>query len=219
VGTAISIVEVLSSRGFVQPINGAVIVELLEETDVDEFQFGWREILLLAPLGKQKIAWRKSYSLLVSGVNLKSPNVKTIRLRVITSASGRFIMDLQIKLFSGLDRGNHIIIITRGSVDIEGFREIFRNVVNTTRSLLDCKVLIDLQDATYQLEPGDIRAFADNLRPEYWPSTNRVALVSEPDPQDYRQLCVLSTFLSNRDIKNAVFKDTIAAVSWLADTM
>jgi hypothetical protein len=129
------------------------------------------------------------------------------------------IMDLQIKLFSGLDRGNHVIIITRGSIDIEGFREIFRNVVNTTRSLIDCKVLIDLQDATYKLEPGDIHAFADNLRPEYWPPTNRVALVSEPDPQDYRQLCVLSTFLSNRAIKNAVFKDTRTAVSWLADAM
>ena len=128
-------------------------------------------------------------------------------------------MDLQIKLFSGLDRGNHVIIITRGAVDIEGFREIFRNVVNTTRSLLDCKVLIDLQDATYNLEPGDIRAFAENLRPEYWPPTNRVALVSESDPQDYRQLCVLSTFLSNRAIKNAVFKDTKTAVSWLAEAM
>ena len=128
-------------------------------------------------------------------------------------------MDLQIKLFSGLDRGNHVIIITRGSVDIEGFREIFRNVVNTTRSLLDCRVLIDLQDATYKLEPADIRAFAENLRPEYWPNTNRVALVSEPDPQDYRQLCVLSTFLSNRAIKNAVFKDTKTAVSWLAEAM
>lgn len=128
-------------------------------------------------------------------------------------------MDLQIKLFSCLDRGNHVIIITRGSVDLEGFREIFRNVVNATRSLLDCKVLIDLQEATYQLEPGDIRAFADNLRPEYWPPNNRVALVSEPDPQDYRQLCVLSTFLSNRAIRNAVFQDTRAAVNWLADAV
>ena len=128
-------------------------------------------------------------------------------------------MDLQIKLFSVLDRGNHVIIITRGSVDIEGFREIFRNVVNATRSLLDCKVLIDLQEATYRLEPADIRAFADNLRPEYWPPTNRVAMVSEPDPHDYRQLCVLSTFLSNRAIRNAVFQDTRAAVSWLADAI
>ena len=161
----------------------------------------------------------KSNGLLASGVNLMSPNVKTITLRIITSVSERFIMDLQIKLFSGLDRGNHVIIITRGSIDIEGFREIFRNVVNTTRSLLDCRVLIDLQDATYKLEPGDIRAFADNLRPEQWPPTNRVALVSEPDPQDYRQLCVLSTFLSNRAVKNAVFKDTRTAVSWLADAM
>jgi hypothetical protein len=169
-------------------------------------------------LGK-KNSYKKFNGFLASGVNLMSPNVKTITLRIINCVPGRFIMDLQIKLFSGLDRGNHVIIITRGSIDIEGFREIFRNVVNTTRSLLDCRVLIDLQDATYKLEPGDIRAFADNLRPEQWPPTNRVALVSEPDPQDYRQLCVLSTFLSNRAIRNAVFKDTRTAVSWLADAM
>ena len=126
-------------------------------------------------------------------------------------------MDLQMKLFSGLDRGNYVIIITRGSVDIDGFREIFRNVVSTTRSLLDCKVLIDLQEATYQLEPADIVAFAENLRPEFWPPTNRVALVSVSDPQEHHQLCVLSTFLSNRVIKNAVFQDKKTAFSWLVE--
>jgi hypothetical protein len=119
----------------------------------------------------------------------------------------------------GLDRGNHVIIITRGPVDIDGFREIFRNVVNATRSLLYCKVLIDFQEASCQLEPGDIHAFAENLRPEYWPPTNKVALVSESDPHDYRQLCVLSAFLPNREIKNAVFEGTRAAVNWLADAI
>jgi hypothetical protein len=130
----------------------------------------------------------------------------------------RLMMDLQIKLFSGLDRGNHVIVIIRGSVDIEGLRQIFRNIVNTTRSLLDCRVLVDLQDATYSLEPVDIHDFAVNLRPEFWPPTNRVALVSVPEPQDYSRLCLLSTFLSNRRIRNAVFKDTKSALSWLIET-
>ena len=89
-------------------------------------------------------------------------------------------MDLQIKLFNGLGRGNHVIVISRGLVDIDGFKEIFRNVANTTEFLLDCMILIDLQDATCRLEPTDIYAFAENLRPEYWPATNRVALVSVP---------------------------------------
>src|SRR5262245_31477984 len=102
----------------------------------------------------------------------------------LPSVSGRFMMDLQIKLFSGLDRGNHVIIITRGSVDIDGFREIFRNVVNTTRSLLDCRVLIDLQDATYNLETGDIRDFAENLRTEYRSSCDIVVLFLELDIND-----------------------------------
>jgi hypothetical protein len=128
------------------------------------------------------------------------------------------MMDLQIKLFSGLDRGNHLIVITRGLVDLEGLRQIFRNIVDTTRSLLDCRVLVDLQDATCSFAPGDIHDFAVNLRPEFWPPTNRVALVSVPELQDYRQLCLLSTFLSNRRIRNAVFQDTKSALGWLVET-
>jgi hypothetical protein len=150
-------------------------------------------------------------------VKLMSLNVKTKAFWVIKFRR-RLIMDLQIKLFSGLDRGNHVIVITRGLVDLDGLRQIFRNIVDTTRALLDCRVLVDLQDATYCLEPGDIHDFAVNLRPEFWPPTNRVALVSVPEPQDYRQLCLLSTFLSNRRIRNAVFQDTKSALSWLVET-
>jgi hypothetical protein len=145
-----------------------------------------------------------------------SPNVKTESFGVIRFPP-EINMDLQIKLFSGLDRGNHVIVITRGLVDLEGLRQIFRNIVDTTRSLLDCRVLVDLQDATYCLEPGELHDFAVNLRPEFWPPTNRVALVSVPEPQDYCRLCLLSTFLSNRRIRNAVFKDTRSALSWLVE--
>jgi hypothetical protein len=154
---------------------------------------------------------------LVPAVNRMSLNVKTEAFSGIMFPPEINMMDLQIKLFSGLDRGNHVIVITRGLVDIEGLRQIFRNIVNTTRSLLDCRVLVDLQDATYSLEPGDIHDFAVNLRPEFWPPTNRVALVSVPEPQDYCRLCLLSTFLSNRRIRNAVFKDTKSALSWLVE--
>jgi hypothetical protein len=155
---------------------------------------------------------------LVPAVNRMSLNVKTEAFSGIMFPPEINMMDLQIKLFSGLDRGNHVIVITRGLVDIEGLRQIFRNIVDTTRSLLDCRVLVDLQDATYSLEPVDIHDFAVNLRPEFWPSTNRVALVSVPEPQDYSRLCLLSTFLSNRRIQNAVFKDTKSALSWLVET-
>jgi hypothetical protein len=143
-------------------------------------------------------------------------NVKTKSFGVIRF-SLEIIMDLQIKLFSGLDRGNHVIVITRGLLDLEGLKQIFRNVADTSRSLLDCRILVDLQEATCCLEPGDIRQFAVNLRPEFWPPTNRVALVSVPEPMDYSRLCLLSTFLSNRRIRNAVFKDTKSALTWLVE--
>jgi hypothetical protein len=41
-------------------------------------------------------------------------------------------------------------------VDIEGVKEIFRNVANTTQFLLDCMIPIDLQDATCRLDPTDM---------------------------------------------------------------
>lgn len=129
-----------------------------------------------------KMSHRRSNALLVSGCQCNVAECQDDSSLNYYLCLREVHMDLQIKLFSGLDRGNHVIVITRGSVDIEGFKEIFRHVVNTTRSLLDCKVLIDLQDATYKLDPGDIHAFADNLRPEFWPPTNRVAMVAESDP-------------------------------------
>jgi hypothetical protein len=54
VGAAISIVDALSSSGFVQPHHVAVFVEILEEIHVDEFSFPVARNLIVAPLGKQK---------------------------------------------------------------------------------------------------------------------------------------------------------------------
>ncbi|HET8564098.1 MAG TPA: hypothetical protein VFM35_09530, partial [Candidatus Binatia bacterium] len=117
------------------------------------------------------------------------------------------VMDLQIKVFRWPDTGNYVIVITHGRVDIEGFKEIFRKVAPLTESLRDYKVVIDLQDATCRLEPADIHGFVTTLSPDLWPN-NKVALVSAPESEQYDQLFVLSTCLSDRGFKIAVFYDT-----------
>ncbi len=48
-------------------------------------------------------------------------------------------------------------MIVRGFVDIEGFKQMFRKVGEMTASLSDCKVLIDLVDATYDSAPRKSR--------------------------------------------------------------
>ena len=128
-------------------------------------------------------------------------------------------MDFQIKLFSWPDRGNHLIMITRGVIDIKGFEQIFREVVTATQPLHDCKVVIDLQDTACNLESADVQAFVDRTEPGLWPATNKIAIVSPREIDQYDQLLMLTSGLSKQGLKIAIFYDSKPAVTWLADTM
>lgn len=128
-------------------------------------------------------------------------------------------MDFQIKLFSWPDRGNHLIIITRGILDVGGLEQVFREVATVTQSLLDCKVVIDLQDAVCNLGTADIQAFANGRKPAAWSNQHKVAMLSPREVEQYDQLVLLTSGLSKQGFKIAVFYDSKAAVSWLADTV
>jgi hypothetical protein len=154
-----------------------------------------------------------------AGVNHVSPNVKTRGLQGFTFPRFDKLMDFQIKLFSWPDRGNHLIMITRGIIDIKGFEQIFREVVTATQPLLDCKVVVDLQDTTCNLESAEVQAFVDGMAPELWPATKKVAIVAPQEIDQYNQLVTLTSGLSKRGLKIAVFYDSKLAVTWLADTV
>jgi hypothetical protein len=151
------------------------------------------------------------------GVNKVSSNVKTLQGFIF--AGFEEVMDFQIKLFSWPDRGNHLIMITRGVLDIKGFEQIFREVVTATQSLRDCKVVVDLQDAMCNLERADIQAFVDGAQPDLWPSTVKVAIVAPREIDQYDNLFALTSDLAKRGLKIAVFYDSKPAVTWLADTI
>ena len=115
-------------------------------------------------------------------------NVKTKILQGFIFPRFDKIMDFQIKLFSWPDRGNHLIMITRGIIDVKGFEQIFREVVTATQPLRDCKVVVDLQDTTCNLERADIQAFVDGAQADLWPSTNKVAIVARWEIDQYDNL-------------------------------
>ena len=71
---------------------------------------------------------------------------------------GEFAMDLKIKLLEMPDAANYLIVITGGMVDAEGFERIFRKIAETSESLLDCRSLIDVENATLRLDQLDIHA-------------------------------------------------------------
>jgi hypothetical protein len=124
-------------------------------------------------------------------------------------------MNFQIKTFS-LDRGNHIIAITNGQVDIEGLKHVFARVIVETKPLLDCKVLVDLQDSTFKLLPFDLAEFLDRFDFDEWPHNNKVALVSSPAKDQFQQLTLLGEGLLKRGLKVVVFYDMKEAISWLS---
>jgi hypothetical protein len=126
-------------------------------------------------------------------------------------------MDFQMKVVRVLQRGNHVIAITRGPVDIDGFKYLFDKVIEETRPLLDCKVLIDFQDSKFKLLPSDAAEFVDSIDLHSWPHNNKVALVSSPEIEQYRQLAMLGDGLTKRTVKIAVFYDTKEAIGWLSD--
>jgi hypothetical protein len=143
-----------------------------------------------------------------------SANVKTkITRSLISSAEEN--MNFQIKLFNFPDAGNHVIVIARGLLDTNGCNQIFHKIAEMTQLLLDCKVMIDLQDATCTLEPADIQRVVNGFTPDLWPHSVRVAMVCGPEVS---QLTALSAGLSNQGFKVAVFNDSKTAVTWLAET-
>ena len=153
-----------------------------------------------------------------AGVNNMSSNVKTKTPQGFIYPRFNKIMDFQIKLFSWPDRGNHLIMITRGIIDVKGFEQILREVVTATQPLRDCKVVVDLQDTTCNLESLDIQAFVDGAEPDLWPSTIKVAIVAPREIDQYDHLFALTSGLVKRGLKIAVFDDSKPAITWLADT-
>jgi hypothetical protein len=128
-------------------------------------------------------------------------------------------MDFQIKLFSWPDKGDHLIMITRGLLDRAALEQIFEEVATVTQPLQDCKVIIDLQETACDLKTADIQNFASGLKLGGWPTTNKIAIVSPHNSEQHGQLLMLTRDLAQLNLKIAVFTDSKSAVNWLTETV
>jgi hypothetical protein len=127
-------------------------------------------------------------------------------------------MDFQIKLFSWPDKGDHLIMITRGVLDRAALEQIFEEVATVTQPLQDCKVIIALQDTACDLKTADIENFANGFK-RGWRATNTIAVVSPHDSDQHDQLLVLTRHLTQLNLKIALFTDSKSAVNWLTETV
>jgi hypothetical protein len=124
-------------------------------------------------------------------------------------------MDFHIKLVQLTEKGNHLIVITRGLIDAGGFKLILRRIAGTSQALSQCMIMIDLEDAELKLDPADFDAIASEVDPAQWHVTNKIALVSS-SAANFDQLLALSQALCNRGLNVAAFSGDKAAVQWLS---
>jgi len=126
-------------------------------------------------------------------------------------------MDFRIKLLQLQDQGNYLIALTRGSLDIKGFEQLFRQIRAASPALLHCKILVDLADVACHLDATEIDRLVTELS-DFWLGENRVALISPADIGQYDRLSNLRAGLSHRGFEVGVFVETKAAADWLAES-
>jgi hypothetical protein len=125
-------------------------------------------------------------------------------------------MNLKIKLLQLPARGNHLIVIAGGIIDPAELEQIFRQIEEQIQSLLDCKILIDLDTADLRFEPADLQDVLDAWAAGLSPRRIKIALVSASKIDQSDRLDVLRAFLSRAGLKAAIFDDAKNAVAWLS---
>jgi hypothetical protein len=124
-------------------------------------------------------------------------------------------MDLQLKLFRLHSEGTYLFMIAQGIMDVEGIKALFHEIAKGTQSLLYCKVLVDLVDATMRLDVVAVADFLESLEHNPWQSGNTVALIVPPHLPDLPTLVQLRAHFARRGLKIAVFTTAKAAIDWL----
>ena len=103
-------------------------------------------------------------------------------------------------------------MVARGVLNIAGFHQIFVEVIRLTEPHSDCEILIDLVDATYDLEATQVD---DLIGQTSWSQEHKIALVAARRSEHFNQLSVLSACLLKHGFQAAVFYDGNVAIDWL----
>jgi hypothetical protein len=126
------------------------------------------------------------------------------------------MMDVEIKFPSLPTNGDHAIVIVGGRFDLRALESLFSKLETSASRLRDCKILIDLQNAVYDLSPLQAYNFVTGLAPDSPLTTGRIALLSKSEIHQFDQIFLLSAFLSNDGFSVAVFRDAKDAARWLS---
>jgi len=126
-------------------------------------------------------------------------------------------MSYQIKLLSLPAIGNYVITFGRGVLRTQELERLLVEVTHAAQSLADCKVLIDLQDATVQISPLDLGKLITGMQIDLWLGDNKIAILAAPPVEQHNLLSSLARSLSMRQVRIALFDQVEKALRWLTE--
>ena len=126
-------------------------------------------------------------------------------------------MSYQIKLLSLPAIGNYVITFGRGILRTQELERLLVEVTHAAQSLADCKVLIDLQDATVQISPLDLGKLITGMQIDLWLGDNKIAILAAPPVEQHNLLSSLARSLSMRQVRIALFDQVEKALRWLTE--
>jgi hypothetical protein len=156
-----------------------------------------------------------SYSIMVNPTKRSRATIlKNDRQTVRDFCLPMSTINLKIKLLQLPERGNHLLVIIGGIIDPPVMEQIFRQVTEKIQSLLDCKVLIDLDAADLRFDPADLQVvYAVAAALDH--RSIKIALVSSRGT-DTDRLDLLRDSLCRAGLTTALFDDLKNAVTWLS---
>jgi len=126
-------------------------------------------------------------------------------------------MSYQIKLLSLPAIGNYVITFGRGVLRTQELERLLVEVTHAAQSLADCKVLIDLQDATVQISPMDLGKLITGMQIDLWLGDNKIAILAAPPVEQHNLLSSLARSLSMLQVRIAIFDQIENALRWLTE--
>ena len=128
-------------------------------------------------------------------------------------------MNYQVNLFCRQDNGNCLDIVVSGCFDRPAFLRLMHAIVEITKSLSECKILLDFQDITCDLGLEDLVELKAELSIFPWTAVGKLklAMVTTPHPEQYHGLRQLTLPVSQLGVDVAVFDEEKRALAWLAE--
>ena len=122
------------------------------------------------------------------------------------------VMQIVTKLFRSQSRAAQLIMLARGILNIAGLHQIVVELSRLTQDIDECEMLIDLADASYELDGDKIDAYIDRAPLS---RSHKIALISARSHEKFNTLSVLSDCLLSRGFRTAIFYDEKVALEWL----